>query len=208
MIAPKLPIDHAEARYEALAAFGGGSMLAALILPRLLDRVGDRPVMLPAAVAMAVLLLGLAIITSNTAADALWPFCSRLGSCWGHAIRQRGSRPDGSCGAQRDVAPKFYPGTGVWIALLGGVGDGRRRGAFYGAQRQSPSRFEGSGVLGRRAPAELRVWARGVVISAPERQHRARVGQRREQRLVEKLIAQTAVEALDEGVLHRLSGAM
>jgi hypothetical protein len=33
MITPKLPIDHAEARYEALAAFGGGSMLAALILP-------------------------------------------------------------------------------------------------------------------------------------------------------------------------------
>jgi MFS family permease len=30
----------------ALAAFGGGSMVAAIVLPRLLDQVGDRPVMI------------------------------------------------------------------------------------------------------------------------------------------------------------------
>ncbi len=40
----------------ALAAFGGGSMVAALALPRLLDRVSDRPVMLAGA---AVLILGM-----------------------------------------------------------------------------------------------------------------------------------------------------
>lgn len=34
----------------ALAAFGGGSMVAALILPRLLDRIPDRPAMLAGAV--------------------------------------------------------------------------------------------------------------------------------------------------------------
>jgi hypothetical protein len=33
----------------ALACFGGGSMAAALMLPRLLDRIADRAVMLPAA---------------------------------------------------------------------------------------------------------------------------------------------------------------
>jgi MFS family permease len=37
----------------ALAAFGGGSMLAALILPRLLDRIPDRPAMVTGGVILA-----------------------------------------------------------------------------------------------------------------------------------------------------------
>lgn len=57
----------------ALAVFGGGSMLAALALPRLLERIGDRAVMLPAAAAIAVLLLALAAIIGRLAAGALWP---------------------------------------------------------------------------------------------------------------------------------------
>ncbi len=40
----------------ALASFGAGSMLSALNLPRILDKTGDRPVMLTAAGAMAVIL--------------------------------------------------------------------------------------------------------------------------------------------------------
>ena len=56
----------------ALAAFGGGSMLAALALPRLLDRAGDRAVMLSAAAMMTVLMFGFAIVTGNGAADILW----------------------------------------------------------------------------------------------------------------------------------------
>ncbi len=39
-----------------LAAFGGGSMVTALVLPRLLDRIADHAVMLAAALAMTVLL--------------------------------------------------------------------------------------------------------------------------------------------------------
>ncbi len=42
----------------ALAAFGGGSMLAALSLPRLLDRIADRSLMLAAAFLLAGLTLG------------------------------------------------------------------------------------------------------------------------------------------------------
>lgn len=57
----------------ALAAFGGGSMIAALALPRLLDHLGDRPVMLPAAAAMALLLLAFAFLMRSTPASALWP---------------------------------------------------------------------------------------------------------------------------------------
>jgi len=45
-----------------------------------------------------------------------------------------------------------------------------------------------------------------VVVTPPRFQHGTRVGQRAEQRLVEQLIAQPAVEALDEAVLLRLAG--
>ncbi|SIS49081.1 MFS transporter [Phaeovulum vinaykumarii] len=50
----------------ALAAFGGGSMVAALILPRVLERMPDRPPMM----------LGAAILTLGTLAGAL------LGNLW------------------------------------------------------------------------------------------------------------------------------
>lgn len=46
----------------ALAAFGGGSMLVALLLPKLLDRVPDRRVMLTAAIAMALGLLATTLL--------------------------------------------------------------------------------------------------------------------------------------------------
>ena len=51
----------------ALAAFGGGSMLAALALPGLLKRCSDRPVMLAGAAILTVLMLGQAIIIPS------WP---------------------------------------------------------------------------------------------------------------------------------------
>jgi len=47
----------------ALAAFGGGSMLAALVLPRLLDNRPDRAVMIFGAALLVVTLLGLAALT-------------------------------------------------------------------------------------------------------------------------------------------------
>jgi H+ antiporter protein len=56
----------------ALAAFGGGSMLAAFTLPQLLDKVSDRPVMVAGA---AVLVLG-------TAAGALIPSFALLLPLW------------------------------------------------------------------------------------------------------------------------------
>jgi H+ antiporter protein len=47
----------------ALACFGGGSMIAALLLPRVLDRLPDRAVMLPAAFLLGVVLLAFATAT-------------------------------------------------------------------------------------------------------------------------------------------------
>jgi MFS family permease len=68
----------------ALGCFGGGSMVAALLLPRILDRLPDRGVMLPAAVflglvqlALAGLFLGTAWFSAQTyttiAAGVAWP---------------------------------------------------------------------------------------------------------------------------------------
>src|SRR6056297_179021 len=52
-------------------AFGAGSMLAALILPRILDRLSDRPVMLAGAGLMVATLLGLAATVSLS--GLAWP---------------------------------------------------------------------------------------------------------------------------------------
>jgi len=56
----------------ALAAFGCGSMLAALALPRLLARTGERAVMIGAAAAMPVLLSGFAATLAAGFPSALW----------------------------------------------------------------------------------------------------------------------------------------
>lgn len=56
----------------ALAAFGGGSMLAALALPPLLDNIPDRTVMLAGACAVAVGALAAAAVTSYAWMLLLW----------------------------------------------------------------------------------------------------------------------------------------
>src|SRR6266545_3865436 len=62
----------------ALACFGGGSMVAALSLPRLLDRLEDRPVMLSAAGLLGVVLVGFAGVAflspaKLSTASLIWP---------------------------------------------------------------------------------------------------------------------------------------
>ena len=52
-----------------LAAFGGGSMLAALLLPGILERVGDRRVMLSASSLLVAALLTMAAITLSPGVD-------------------------------------------------------------------------------------------------------------------------------------------
>ena len=56
----------------ALAAFGSGSMVAALTLPKLLDRLPDRPIMLSGAALLAAGLLAIAFIEAYGAMLALW----------------------------------------------------------------------------------------------------------------------------------------
>lgn len=56
----------------ALAAFGGGSMVAAFALPRLLDKIADRPVMIAGATMLVV----------GTAAGAMIPTYAVLVVIW------------------------------------------------------------------------------------------------------------------------------
>ena len=56
----------------ALAAFGGGSMIAALTLPRLLDRLSDRPVMIAGATALIAGMTAGMAVGSYGALIALW----------------------------------------------------------------------------------------------------------------------------------------
>lgn len=56
----------------ALAAFGGGSMLAALVLPRLLDNFPERAVMLAGACVVAVGALAAAVVSSYAWMLLLW----------------------------------------------------------------------------------------------------------------------------------------
>ena len=54
-----------------LAAYGGGSMLAALVLPRLLDKISDRTMMSAAAAVLTAGLIGMAALFGAGAAQ--WP---------------------------------------------------------------------------------------------------------------------------------------
>lgn len=56
----------------ALAAFGGGSMLAALALPRLLERIADRPAMLAGAAVLVAGTLAAAAVPSFALLLPLW----------------------------------------------------------------------------------------------------------------------------------------
>ncbi|MFD7836487.1 MFS transporter [Streptomyces sp. NPDC059761] len=56
----------------ALGAYGAGSMITALLLPRLLRRSGDRAVMLPAAFALPVVLAAVAGLTASTPGSWSW----------------------------------------------------------------------------------------------------------------------------------------
>ena len=63
----------------ALAASGGGSMIAALSLPRVLDKVADRPVMLLGGALMAV---GVALIGTGPGFMQMLPFWFLVGVGW------------------------------------------------------------------------------------------------------------------------------
>lgn len=87
------------------------------------------------------------------------------------------------------------------LCLFGRVGQRELARSFAGCAVSAPVRGEGLGELGRCLPAEAGVRVFGVVILVPGRERGAGVVQGREQRLGLHLVAQTGIEALDEGVV-------
>ncbi len=63
----------------ALASSGGGSMIAALALPKILDKVADRPVMLSGGLLMAI---GVALIGTGPGYPQMLPFWFLIGLGW------------------------------------------------------------------------------------------------------------------------------
>ncbi len=57
----------------ALGCFGGGSMIAALALPKALDIIPDRRVMLPAAALLGILLFGFSVLLVSAGREWFWP---------------------------------------------------------------------------------------------------------------------------------------
>ncbi len=89
----------------ALACFGGGSMLSALTLPSLLERVADRTMMLTAATFLAAVLGLFAVIlaangwfNSPAPTSAGWGILLRHGLCWASATQPRRRLPGAFCG--------------------------------------------------------------------------------------------------------------
>ncbi|WP_328747325.1 MFS transporter [Streptomyces sp. NBC_00285] len=57
----------------ALGAYGAGSMIVALLLPRVLDRTSDRTVMLRGALLLTLVFAGLGAVTAADGGDWRWP---------------------------------------------------------------------------------------------------------------------------------------
>ena len=92
----------------ALAAYGGGSMLAAFVLPRILERTGDRPVMIAASAATTLILAVLAGVVASVGRSDLWPWLIAgwvlLGGAYSASITPSGRLLRRSAGAQDRTA--------------------------------------------------------------------------------------------------------
>lgn len=106
----------------ALGVYGAGSMVVALVLPRVLDKVPDRAVMLPGALALAVVFAGLGVVTAVPGGGwrvpallALWAAfgaaCSAVLTPTGRLIRR--SVPPGERTAA--FAAQFSLSHGCWL---------------------------------------------------------------------------------------------
>lgn len=112
----------------ALAAFGGGSMVAALALPPMLDQLADRPVMLLAAALIPPLLLAglpVALAGGGGAFIALLAQWAALGIAYsavltptGRLLRRSGARTDRAA----LFAAQFALSHGCWLIAYGVAG--------------------------------------------------------------------------------------
>jgi predicted MFS family arabinose efflux permease len=126
-----------------LAAFGGGSMVAALLLPRLLHRIADRRIMIGAAVFMTTTLAALAAAWSLSGPAERWPIILTgwfaLGLSYAASITPGGRllrRSSGSEDRPALFAAQFALSHICWLIaypLAGQVGAGWGMGAALAA---------------------------------------------------------------------------
>lgn len=120
-----------------LAAYGGGSMLAAFALPRLLDRIADRTIMLAASAALTLLLGALTLIPL-----ASWPVLLGgwllLGIAYAMSITPSGRllrRSAGESDRPAIFAAQFALSHACWLVaypVAGQVGAMDNMGAAFG----------------------------------------------------------------------------
>ncbi|WP_418960260.1 MFS transporter [Streptomyces tritici] len=158
----------AEALTLALGAYGAGSLAAALLLPRLLGRAGDRAVMLGAAAALPALLAGVAALTASPPGGVTWAAllaawaglgaaCSAVLTPAGRVIRRSAAEADLSAAfaAQFSLSHACwlltYPlagwlgtaaGVPVTTAVLGGLALAGTGAAALAWPRRDPARLD------------------------------------------------------------------
>ena len=106
----------------ALACFGGGSMVSALVLPRVLDRLDDRTVMIPAAGLLAILLFAFGGATAMMQAGPLWGVLlvlwTSMGLCYSAVMTPTGRLLRRSAHAEDRpalFAAQFALSHGAWL---------------------------------------------------------------------------------------------
>lgn len=151
----------------ALAMFGGGSMTAALVLPRLLERLDDRALMLVAAALIAPLLaagLPLAMAGSAASFGGLLGLWAALGVAYsavqtptGRLLRRSGEEAD----RPALFAAQFALSHACWLVaygVAGWVGAGAGMGAALVALAV---------VAAGGATAAIRLWPREATLESP-----------------------------------------
>lgn len=131
----------------ALAAYGGGSMVAAFALPRVLDRVSDRSVMIGGAAAAALILAYAETLFAVMAPVDLWPWLigswALLGAAYsamvtpGGRLLRRSAAPDSRSTL---FAAHFALSHACWLLAYPIAG-------FVGAEHGLAAAFAGTGGL-------------------------------------------------------------
>ena len=144
-----------------LAAYGGGSILAAVILPRILDRIADRAIMVGAAALLTVSLAVMALLQAAVAPMSFWPVLLGgwfvLGAGYSMSVTPSGRLLRRSANAEDRptlFAAQFALSHACWLMAYPLVG---WLGANFG-QREA---FVGMGLLGGLGTLlAVRLWPR------------------------------------------------
>lgn len=155
----------------ALAAYGGGSMAAALLLPRLLDRLPERQVMIAAAAALTGgLIIMAAVAAGSPPAERYWQVLlagwAILGIAYSIAVTPSGRLLRRSSNAEDRAAlfaAQFALSHACWLVCYPLAGQ-------LGAQVGMPAAFAAMAALAAiGTAAALRLWPRHDPPAVPHR---------------------------------------